>query len=203
MRRDDLIALGEENRLLREEIASLKTKLEEARYEEVVALRRRIHFLEQRLRHEPPRGLLPALLLGAALAVGMTGGLTSLLFRPPSSFASYPAASLPPLPRQAPLIEEPGQLIITGGPVGATIRVDGDIVGATPLFIEVSAGHHRLEVLGPRGEVTDRAELFARPGELTRVTFQSPRLVFPEYEELKHPREKRAVSPIHFVEVGE
>lgn len=45
-----------------------------------------------------------------------------------------------------------GEVVVSSHPTGAQVRVGGDLQGTTPLVLPLTAGRHRLELLGPAGE---------------------------------------------------
>lgn len=55
-------------------------------------------------------------------------------------------------------------LRVSSEPIGATLSVDGDVVGQTPLTIELDAGEHRLTAAYPAHEPM-RHRIFVRAGE--------------------------------------
>src|SRR4051812_47983184 len=84
MRREDILALAEENRRLRGEVYQLEEELLVTRQEESDALRQRIASLEARASGEGAlplaRSAISAVFAGAALSLGMAAVLASLLF---------------------------------------------------------------------------------------------------------------------------
>jgi hypothetical protein len=197
MRRDDLLALAEENRWLRAEVARLEAELSEARQEEVKSLQRRLRYLEGRLEGQrgpagpSPRGVLSAVLLSAGLSLGLVGAMTALFLQdPPRPSAAHTSFAA-----------EQGRLVVTGDPFDATIRVDGKILGKAPLFTEIPSGHHDLEILREDGEIADRMEFFARPGEVTRATYHLPPTIRVKLEDSPlRALDLREGATIHFID---
>ncbi len=61
------------------------------------------------------------------------------------------------------LAAEESQLVVDSSPSGATVRLDGAAIGATPLQAEILAGEHDLSV-EHRGFVRETSAFVARPG---------------------------------------
>lgn len=70
-----------------------------------------------------------------------------------------------------------GTLEIIGAPAGASIRVDGELVGALPRWVgrEIAAGPHDVEVSAP-DRSGERRHVTVTPAGTTRLSFDLPRL---------------------------
>lgn len=191
MRREDILALAEENRRLREEVSQLEEELFLTHQEEATSLRQRLTALEQRAASDEgaelraTRGAISAVLAGVALSLGLAGGLASLLF---AAAPRHYACSSIKTPIEVPAAQAPqnSRLFVTGEPVNAPLRLDGEAVGQAPLLITIEPGHHTLEILNDEGEVADKMELFAQPQQTARATYHTT-----------NPSEEINIKPTH------
>ena len=181
MRREDVLALAEENRRLRQEIYRLEEDLLTAHQEESEVLRRRLALLEQKASSHyeselsATRGALAAVIAGVALSLGLAGGLASLLFS--ATHKPYPTKKKfdATLPTHTTTIIETSNLFVNGEPSQAKILLDGVFVGESPLFITISPGHHKLNIVNEDQSPIDQMEFFAQPSQTTRATYHDPK----------------------------
>ena len=69
--------------------------------------------------------------------------------------------------------DTPASLWVNAEPIGATVLVDGDSVGTTPLWLEsIAAGEHRVQILGPDGGQLDTT-LSMASGAMVELDTQS------------------------------
>ncbi len=69
--------------------------------------------------------------------------------------------------------DTPASLWVNAEPIGATVLVDGDSVGTTPLWLEsVPAGAHRVQIIGPDGTRIDTTLTLAA-GAMTELDPQA------------------------------
>lgn len=61
-----------------------------------------------------------------------------------------------------------GHLTLTSDPTGATVLVDGNAVGATPLSYDLAPGNHQVTLTAPEREVETR-QVTIRDGETTQL----------------------------------
>jgi hypothetical protein len=181
MRREDVLALAEENRRLRQEIYRLEEDLFTAHQEESEVLRRRLAMLERKnsAQYESElsatRGALAAVIAGVALSLGLAGGLATLLFSVTNK--TYPTKKKfePITPTHTTNIVETSQLFVNGDPLQAKILLDGVFVGESPLFITISPGHHKLSIVGEDEPLLNQMEFFAQPSQTTQATYHKPK----------------------------
>ena len=181
MRREDVLALAEENRRLRQEIYRLEEDLVTAHQEESEVLRRRLAMLEQKTSAHyeselsATRGALAAVIAGVALSLGLAGGLATLLFS--ATHKTYPTKKKfdPTVPARTTNIVETSSLFVNGEPMQAKILLDGVFIGESPLFITISPGHHKLNIVSEDQRPIDQMEFFAQPSQTTRATYHEPK----------------------------
>jgi hypothetical protein len=178
MRREDILALAEENRRLRQEIYRLEEELISAHQEEAEVLRDRLSQLETKIRSphdnelQTMRGALAAVIAGVALSLGLAGGLASLLFSATQP-KSTPTKISPPVAPAFTKQVETSSLFVSGEPVQAKILLDGVLVGESPLLLTISPGHHKLDIVDNNWNTIDRMEFFAQPNQTTRATYHT------------------------------
>jgi hypothetical protein len=181
MRREDILALAEENRRLRQEIYRLEEDLLSAHQEESEVLRRRLAILEQKANSQyeselrATRGALAAVIAGVALSLGLAGGLASLLFSATNMPQPTKKKFSSTVPSHTTSIPETSTLFVNGDPTQAKVLLDGVFVGESPLFITISPGHHKLDILNEDQNTIDQMEFFAQPSQTTRATYHAPK----------------------------
>lgn len=74
------------------------------------------------------------------------------------------------LRRKADLMRESALLRVETKPQGAQVRVDGEVVGTTPVEVSVSGGSHAIEVSKP-GHRTETRDIDAVPGTRDNYSF--------------------------------
>lgn len=102
----------------------------------------------------------------ALLLTGLAGvaGVTAFLMRTPTAAAPAAAPS--------------GTLIVSSHPSGASVRIDGEDAGTTPLAVASPAGRHTIEVAGaPDGSAPQQAVAEVVAGQVWRRHFEIAPLV--------------------------
>jgi PEGA domain len=113
-------------------------------------------------RLEPPANLAP---ITIGLCIGLAGIATAgvLYFQ-----LNQQTAILRPGEKPAGLVETHGTLSVNSRPEGATVRVDGQLQGATPLTLSLPIGAHDVEL--QNGESTRKVPLTIAGGETVSHT---------------------------------